>query len=407
MLYDFDFKGLYAATARNIADTQTQDGPSEGRIPAIAPQYVLFDPKWGIFDDSPEWGSAAVLAPWYVYQRDGDLSSLLSNLDVMRRYVDYLGTRAQGNIIAYGLGDWYDIGPGEPGVSKLTSAGVTATATYYQDLRVVEKALALAGRNDESRIYGRKADEVQQSFNARFFDSANHRYDRGGQAAQAMPLVVGLVPTSERARVLATLVADIQAHNNHVTAGDIGYHYVVDALLEGNRSDVLYEMLEWTDSPSYGFQLAQGATALTESWDANPRSSQDHFMLGHAEEWFYRGLSGIEVDFALEPPSQLVLRPHPVGTLQWVRASYESVWGRVESKWQRGSAQIEYDFLIPANATATLVIETASPQSLRVGGRDAAHATGVVKATLGPDTIELVVGAGRYQITADSEVKKP
>jgi alpha-L-rhamnosidase len=407
MLYDFDFKGLYAATARNIADTQTQDGPSEGRIPAIAPQYVLFDPKWGIFDDSPEWGSAAVLAPWYVYQRDGDLTSLLSNLDVMRRYVDYLGTRAQGNIIAYGLGDWYDIGPGEPGVSKLTSAGVTATATYYQDLRVVEKALALAGRNDESRIYGRKADEVQQSFNARFFDSANHRYDRGSQAAQAMPLVVGLVPRSERARVLATLVADIQAHNNHVTAGDIGYHYVVDALLEGNRSDVLYEMLERTDSPSYGFQLAQGATALTESWDANPRSSQDHFMLGHAEEWFYRGLSGIEVDFALEPPSQLVLRPHSVGTLQWVRTSYESVWGRVESKWQRGSAQIEYDFLIPANATASLVIETASPQSLRVGGRDAAHAAGVVKATLGPDTIELVVGSGRYQITADSEAKKP
>ena len=232
MLYDFDFKGLYAATARNIADTQTQDGPSKGRVPEIAPQYVLFDPRWGIFDDSPEWGSAAVLAPFYVYQRYGDLTSLLSNLDVMRQYVDYLDTRAEENIIVYGLGDWYDIGPGEPGVSKLTSPGVTATASYYQDLRVVEKALALAGKIDESVVYGRKADEVKQSFNARFFDSANHRYDRGSQAAQAMPLAVGLVPRSEGAQVLATLVADIQAHKYHVTAGDIGYHYVVDALLE-------------------------------------------------------------------------------------------------------------------------------------------------------------------------------
>ena len=406
MLYDFDFKGLYSATARNIADAQTQDGPSKGRVPEIAPQYVLFDPKWGIFDDSPEWGSAAVLAPWYVYQRDGNLASFLSNLDVMRHYVDYLGTRAQENIIAYGLGDWYDIGPGEPGISKLTSAGVTATATYYQDLRVVEKALSLAGRNDDSRIYGRKADEVLQSFNARFFDSANHRYDRGSQAAQAMSLVVGLVPGSERANVLATLVADIQAHNNHVTAGDIGYHYVVDALLEGNRSDVLYQMLKRTDSPSYGFQVAQGATALTEAWDANPRSSQDHFMLGHAEEWFYRGLSGIEVDFASEPPTQLVLRPHPVSALRWVRTSYESAWGRVESNWQLGPAQSKYEFLIPANALATIVIETTSPQSLRVGGEDVAHAPGVVKTTVEPDVVKLVVGSGRYRITADNAASK-
>ena len=40
----------------------------------------------------------------------------------MKRYVAYLGTRAdEHGIIDYGLGDWYDVGPGEPGVSKLIS----------------------------------------------------------------------------------------------------------------------------------------------------------------------------------------------------------------------------------------------------------------------------------------------
>jgi hypothetical protein len=256
LLYDFDFAGLYAATARNIADTQKQNEPNAGRVPEIAPQYVVFGVDNGIFDDSPEWGSAAVLAPWYVYERDGNLTALLSHLDVMRRYVDYLSTRAKDNIVAYGLGDWYDIGPGEPGVSKLTTSGVTATAIYYQDLRVVEKTLALEGRNEESRAYAAKADSVRQSFNARFFDAANHRYDKGSQTAQAMPLVVGLVPEDERSRVLDALIADIRAHENHVTAGDVGFHYVVDALLEGGCSDVLYDMLERTDTPSYGYQLA-------------------------------------------------------------------------------------------------------------------------------------------------------
>ncbi len=401
MLYDFDFSGLYAATARNIADTQKQDEPNAGRVPEIAPQYVVFGVDGGIFDDSPEWGSTAVLAPWYVYERDGDLPALLSHIEVMRRYVDYLSTRANdNNIVAYGLGDWYDIGPGEPGVSKLTTSGVTATAIYYQDLRVLEKTLALAGRNDESQTYAHKADSVRKDFNARFFDTAKHRYDKGSQTAQAMPLVVGLAPEDERANVLNALVDDIRAHDNHVTAGDIGFHYVVDALLDGGRSDVLYDMLERTDTPSYGYQLAQGATALTEAWDANPTSSQDHFMLGHAEEWFYRGLGGINVDLSLKAPRQLVLRPQLVGKLTSVQTRYASALGPVESNWKRGPAQTEYAFTIPVNAVATVELTSSSPEALKIDGTAPDKAAGVISARIKSDRIELVLGSGHYHISA-------
>ena len=400
MLYDFDFTGLYAATARNIADAQTQEGPGAGRIPEIAPQYVLFEPQWGVFDDSPEWGSAAVLAPWYVYQRNGDLNALLSQLQVMRRYVDYLGTRAQDGIVAYGLGDWYDIGPGEPGISKLTSPGVTATAIYYQDLRVLEAVLALAGRTAESADLCRKAGAVRQSFNLRFFDRTQHRYDKGSQTAQAMPLVVGLVPEEEKAAVLATLVADIRGRGNHVTAGDVGYHYVVDALLGGNRADVLYDMMKRTDSPSYGYQLAQGATSLTEAWDANPNSSQDHFMLGDAEEWFYRGLGGIGVDLSAKAPRRLTIAPQVVGNLAWVRTSYNSVWGVVESSFTRDPRGTSYLIRIPANTQATVSLNTSNPNTVSVNGKRPGDAAGVAKATNSDNRIELIVDSGTYRIWA-------
>lgn len=406
MLYDFEFSGLYAATARNIDDTQAEKGPKAGRVPEIAPQYVLFEPKWGAFDDSPEWGSAAVLAPWYVYQRNGDRGAVLSQLPVMQHYVDYLGTRAQDNVIAYGLGDWYDIGPGEPGISKLTTPGVTATAIYYQDLRILEAVLAFAGRNAESATYGAKADAVRSSFNQHFFDAKQHRYDKGSQTAQAMPLVVGLAPAEERAQVLAALVADIRAHGNHVTAGDVGYHYLVDALLDGGRSDVLYDMLEHTDSPSYGYQLAQGATSLTEAWDANPRSSQDHFMLGHAEEWFYRGLGGIGVDFSAEPPKQLTIAPQVVGKLAWVRTSYNSRWGLIESSFKRGPEETEYEIAIPSSATATVTVSTSMPDAVKINGQQPADAAGVVKSTRSKDRIDLVVNSGRYRIVAQNPTKK-
>jgi alpha-L-rhamnosidase len=367
-------------------------------VPEIAPQYVVFKVDNGVFDDSPEWGSAAVLAPWYVYQRTGNRDFLAAQYDVMRRYVAYLGTRAHDGIIDYGLGDWYDIGPGAPGFSKLTTAGVTATAIYYQDLVAMQQAAALLGKSEQSSEYRQQAEAERAAFNARFFDAERHRYDHGSQTAQAMPLVVGMVPENERAAVLHALIDDIHAHNNHTTAGDIGFHYVVDALLNGGRSDVLLDMLQRTDPSSYGYQVAQGATALTEAWDADPNSSQDHFMLGHAEEWFYRGLAGIDVDFSSEAGERLSLRPAVAGNLQWVRARYRSALGPVESEWKREGDQVLYRFAIPAKSTIELT--SPSPETVIVNGSQAAKASGVVSVHVEGDRLRLVVWPGHYEIRA-------
>jgi alpha-L-rhamnosidase len=202
MLYDFNFAHLYAATARNIADAQKTSGSKTGMVPEIAPQYTVFDPRrYDVFNDSPEWGSAAVLAPWYVYERTGNRQFLAAQFPVMRRYVAYLGTRAHDGIIDYGLGDWCDVGPGPPDCfSKLTSSGVTATAIYYQDLEVVTKTAALLGLSAVSEGYQRQAEQVRDAFNARFFHPDRHIYDKGSQTAQAMPLALGMVPAASAPR---------------------------------------------------------------------------------------------------------------------------------------------------------------------------------------------------------------
>jgi len=159
-------------------------------------------------------------------------------------------------------------------------------------------------------------------------------------------------------------------------------------------------MLERIDTPSYGYQLAQGATALTEAWDANPSSSQDHFMLGHAEEWFYRGLGGINVDLSAEEPRQLIFRPQLVGKLTSVQTRYVSALGPVESFWKRGPAQTEYAFTIPANAVATVKLTSSSPEALTIDGTAPDKASGVISARIKSDRIELVLGSGHYHISA-------
>lgn len=284
LMFNSDLEKLYAATDRNIADAQK----ANGMVPTIAPQYTVFGPKYAIFDDSPEWGSASILGPWWAYRFYGDVGELARSYPVMQRYLGYLESKAVDGIVAYGLGDWYDIGPGEPGVEKNTTLGVTGTIMLYEDAAAMEKVAALLGHVEDAAKYKALAEREKTAFNTRFWKEESNFYDTGSQTANAMPLALGIVPENKRAAVLAHVVEDIHAHNDHVTTGEVGYPYLLRALMEAGRSDVVLALMLRKDPPSYGSQLEAGATSLTEAWDANPKSSQDHFMLGGAEEWFYR-----------------------------------------------------------------------------------------------------------------------
>jgi len=368
LMYNNDLRGLYAATEQNMEDAQHADGD----VPTTAPQYTVFGPKYAIFDDSPEWGSAMVLAPWDAYQFYGDKAQLAKGYPAMQRYVSFLESKATDGIVTYGLGDWFDIGPGAPGVSKLTSAGVTGTLMLYEDAAAMQKIAELLGKTNDAAKYATLAKREKDAFQARFFDANAQVYDKGSQAAQAMPLALGIVPEQSRAAVLEKLVADIHAHDDHVTTGEVGWAYLVRALIQNGRSDVLLAMLLRKDAPSYGSQLAAGATTLTEAWDSKT-GSQDHFMLGAGEEWFYRGLLGINVDMSQPHGEQLQIKPQVVDVLEWVRGTYDSALGPVASAWHHDGAKVTLEITTPVAAIVRV--------PLRVG--DVAHVgAGDASATL-------------------------
>jgi alpha-L-rhamnosidase len=350
LLFNNDLRGLYAATDRNMLDAQLENGD----VPTIAPQYTRFGRNYSVFDDSPEWGSAVVLAPWAAYRYYGDINELQTMYPAMQRYVSFLETKATNGIVAYGLGDWYDIGPGEPGMSKLTTLGVTGTLMLYQDAVTLEKIAHILGRDTDAATYAALAEREKAAFNDRFFDPANGYYDKGSQTAQAMPLDLGIVPDGAKSQVLAKLITDIQAHDDHTTAGEIGFPYLIRTLMENGRSDLLLAMLLRKDPPSYGSQLAAGATALTEAWNANPRNSQDHFMLGSAEEWFDRGLAGIDVDMSRTKEERITIRPQIVESVDWVRGSYNSTMGVVKSEWRREHGEVIVTLNVPVKVTIDL-----------------------------------------------------
>jgi alpha-L-rhamnosidase len=393
LMYNYDLRLLYRKLSLDIRDAQL----SNGMVPSIAPEVVAFS---GSFRDSPEWGSATILSPWTAYTFYGDKQVLLDNYHAMVAYVDYLQSRSKDNMLVYGLGDWYDIGPGEPGESKLTTLGLTATAIYYEDLQDLERISKILDKPKEAAGFASRAADVKASFNQHLFHAATDSYDRGSQTANAMALVLDLVPDGHRAGVLNNLIRDIREHGNHVTAGDVGFHYLVRALSDGGRSDVMYTMLMLSDSPSYGYQLKTGATALTEAWDANPKSSQDHFMLGHAEEWFYRGLGGTDFNMSRESDRRIWIHPQIVGNIRSTSVEYESVLGTIGSSWHLLGDELSIDISVPPGATATVSLPVGFRSDVRESGRDLKADLGVLSVDEKNDSVSCVVGSGNYHFSA-------
>ena len=357
MFYNYEYYSIYRKAIRDMIVDQTPDG----LVPDIAPEFVPFQ---GGFRDSPEWGSAGVILPWMVWQWYGDLSVVEEALPMMTKYVNYLGTKAENHILSHGLGDWFDYGPNSPGEAQLTPKALTATAIWYYDILLLSKMMDLTNHKEDANKMNALAEKVKKAFNSKFYNPVSKVYSTGSQTAMSMPLVVGLVDEENRKAVFNNLVDSITASGKALTAGDIGFHFLVKALEEGGGSQLLFDMNFRNDVPGYGFQLKKGATALTESWPALEEVSNNHLMLGHLMEWFYTGLGGIKQDENSVGFKNIIIRPEIVGDLKWVKSSYQSPYGIIRSEWKKENNNLEMKVQIPANATAIIYFPTSDHNSV-------------------------------------------
>ena len=387
--YNYDIASLCKKVIKDMMNAQY----TNGKIPEIAPEFTQFTPP---FDESPEWGSASIILPWYTYKWYGDKQTLSDAYEMMKGYIMYLKSKTKNNILSHGLGDWFDIGPNKSGFAQMTKMGITATATFYYDLKIMIEAARLLNKSADLRMYKQLAAAVKASFNSNFFDKQKLQYDSASQTANAMALYMGMVEPQYKQAVIDALIKDIKRRNNALTAGDIGYRYVLRALEDAGRSDVIFDMNSRDDMPGYGFQLKHGATALTESWQAYESVSNNHFMLGHLMEWFYTGLAGIKQANNSVAYNKIELKPQPVGDISSAKASYHSVYGEIVSDWKRNGKEFELNVEIPVNTTATIYLPAKKGSVIKENGKtimvDFVNGKAVVK-----------IGSGKYYFKTNSE----
>jgi len=109
--FNYDLSAYFPKLVRDMREAQTIDG----LVPDIAPEYTVFP---GGYRDSPEWGSAVVMVPWYAYASMATGVLLEESLPAMARYVDYLAARRRMALSRMDSVTGSTSGPGDSGPSK-------------------------------------------------------------------------------------------------------------------------------------------------------------------------------------------------------------------------------------------------------------------------------------------------
>ena len=360
LLYNYDLTAYAPQIMQNMADAQH----SNGAMPTTAPEYVVFEgPGMDAFAESPEWGGSLVIFPFMYYEAYGDDSLIRKYYSNMRRYVDYLKTRADNHILSFGLGDWYDYGDFRAGFSRNTPVPLVATAHYYMTVMYLIEAAKMVGNDYDIRYYSSLADDIRIAFDKRFLNNDTAQYGTGSQCSNALPLFLHM---TQDKKVFMNLIKDVEAHGNRLTTGDVGNRYLIQTLARNDRHELIYKMFNHEEAPGYGFQLKFGATTLTEQWDPRQGSSWNHFMMGQIDEWFFNSLVGIRPYAASTLENQqnkskqgyqkFIIAPQPVGDLKFVKSSYETLYGTIVVDWARQDGTFTLNVSVPVNTTAVVYL---------------------------------------------------
>jgi alpha-L-rhamnosidase len=346
---NFGMQPFYSKWLNDIADTQRPNGDIAEVAPGVG----------GAMDLS--WSSVIVVLPWHLYQEYGDRDAIAIHYDHIKRFVDYLSSKATNHLVTGFYGDW--VSPGH--VMPPEGPDLVACASYYRDVWLLSKMAAVLGRAADEVAYTQLAGEIKTAFNAKYLtasEGAYHTDKKVGyrQTSSAVPLDFGLVPPEHIGVVVSNLVSDVRSRDNHLNTGSFGTAALLPVLTENGQGELAYAVAAQTTFPSWGYWVSQGVTAACEQWTTGETlRSWDHAFLGSVDDWFFKYLAGIQP--AKPGYKEINIRPFVPEGLQSASASITSPFGLVSSGWtQESNGVVILKVRVPPNTVAHVWVPGAS-----------------------------------------------
>ena len=359
------------------------------------------------------WGSAGITVPWEVYQQYNDTTILHEHYPAMVKYINYLDTTIdpQTGFTRDGqLGDW--LGPQN---NQLGTVFLT-TAYHVYDLWIIMKTAEILGKTEDATQYRIMYETRKKFFNKTF---VNSEYKTIGiisgprnsnqaslvfehkvadtQTSYAVGLALNLFEEENIPYFVANLANAVKKQNTDdsgvlrpaysLMTGFIGTAWISKALSDYGLSDLAYHLLQNNQYPSWLYSVDQGATTIWERLNGytvengfggnNSMNSFNHYSFGAVGQWMLANSLGIQrhtpgfKHFIIQP------EPDPTKEMKWAEGFYDSMYGRINSKWEIVGKNLYYSVTVPANTTATLFLPTYDHESVKEGNNLVSESLGV------------------------------
>jgi alpha-L-rhamnosidase len=340
-------------------DSLALDQLPDGTVPAVVPR--VFQEESALAG----WGDAAVIVPWVLYQRYGDVGVLRRQYASMRAWVERVASLAGGDYLWSGgkqLGDWLDplAPPNDPAAAQ-ADPDVVATASFFHSTQLLANIAEILALAADTERYATLAERIRVAFCESYL-SADGRITSDCQTVYAIALSWGIIrDTDLRERAGRRLAELVESQGFTVATGFLGTPVVLHALTLVGRSDDAYRVLTSHDFPGWLYAVDLGATTIWERWDSlradgsvNPgeMTSFNHYAFGAVASWMHGTIGGISL---LSPGSREVrIAPLPGVGITSGGMRYDSPYGTLRTSWILGNGWFELDLDVPVGITAVV-----------------------------------------------------
>ena len=379
--YLFDYLPFAEKYLNDVYDWQTKNGC----LPQIAPEGGT-DFYMRAMNGSVGWADAGVLMPYVLWKQYDDTDVLKKHLSGMRRYAKFMQSRCgkwyptakrtglhgkdKRYLSNYGqaYGEW-----AEPeSVHHMTwkdcavphpEVATAYTAHVMDCMAEIEAAL---GNEAEASSYREFAVGCRRSYQALRRTPA-YPLDTDRQAQLVRPLAFKLLDKTQTEYAQKRLLSALEHFSWCVGTGFLSTPLILNVLADIDLESA-YRLLENEEMPGWLFMPKSGATTIWEAWEGNATenggiASLNHYSKGAVVAWLFDTMCGIRID----GENHFVIAPHPGGHFTRAKAVYDSVYGKVESGWEKTADGWKYTVTVPANCTAELRLPKKAPITLESG----------------------------------------
>ncbi len=378
--YLFDYATFSKKYLNDVYDWQMKSG----RLPQIAP-YGGVDFYMWTMNGSVGWSDAGILIPYRFWKLYGDKQILIDYYDRMKRYAGFMMNRCgklglmakplrlKGEAAKYAVnagqsyGEWAEPAEVYPNDWKDMVAPHPEVSTAYTSyvLGCMAEIAEELGNMEDAAQFRKYSEGCRKAYQA-MAETAGYSLDTDRQARLVRPLAFNLLDERQTEYARKRLIQALENYGWRLGTGFLSTPLILDVLAQYDL-DAAYRLLENEEMPGWLFMPKNGATTIWESWEGTQAqggiASLNHYSKGAVCQWLFKTMCGIRVD----GENHFLIAPRPGGHFTHARASYDSIYGRLESGWRRENGKTVFDFLIPANCTALLCLPGGAPQHLTAG----------------------------------------